>query len=253
MKYLQAIVVEDEPQNRILMETFIKNYCPTVKVIASCGTFDQAQATLRTTKADILFLDIRLDKGTSLDLLDNVDIGSTQIIFITAHKDYATQVFRFNTTDYLLKPLQIEDLIAAVHRATLRIEKEEFLKPKELKEIRKDTTTKTSTLDVIPIANIDKVNFIKINEVLYCKSSGRYTEFHLVNNRLLVASKPLGSYEKLLGTKNFFRVHNSYLVNLSHLIGITRKGGAYCEMSTGFLIPISRRKFPALTQHIAKG
>ena len=177
MKYLQAIVVEDEPQNRILMETFIKNYCPTVKVIASCGTFDQAQATLRTTKADILFLDIRLDKGTSLDLLDNVDIGSTQIIFITAHKDYATQVFRFNTTDYLLKPLQIEDLIAAVHRATLRIEKEEFLKPKELKEIRKDTTTKTSTLDVIPIANINgntTVIFFSLIKLKFCTSIASY-------------------------------------------------------------------------------
>lgn len=253
MRYLQTIIVEDEPQNMALMQSFLKSYCPSVQVVASCTSYSQAKETLSRTSADLLFLDVELDKGTSLDLLSEIDIGSTQIIFVTAHKEYATKVFRFNTIDYLLKPLEIEELIAAVHRASVRLEKEVFLKPEQIKAIQPSTTEDKKNLDFIPIANMDKVNFIKLDDVLYCKSSGRYTEFHLIDNRHLVASKPLGNYERELANKHFFRVHNSFLVNLNHLSGITRKGGAYCELVTGFLVPISRRRLSALSQKLAKG
>lgn len=251
MRYLQTIVVEDEPQNMALMQSFLKSYCPSIQVIASCSSYDQAKETLSSTAADLLFLDVELDKGTTLELLNEIDVGSTQIIFVTAHKEYATQVFRFNTTDYLLKPLDIEELVAAVHRATLRIEKEEFIQPEQVKAIQQANAPNDKNLDFIPIANMDKVNFVKLREVLFCKSSGRYTEFHLTDGRQLIASKPLGNYETKLANKHFFRVHNSYLVNLTHLAGITRKGGAYCEMNTGFLVPISRRRLSALTEKLA--
>ena len=252
MKYLQTIIVEDEPQNLALIERFLQSYCPTVQVIATCGSYAQAKATLGSTPADLLFLDVELDTGTTLDLLQEIDIGRTQIIFITAHQEYATQVFQFQTTDYLLKPLQIDELIAAVHRATLRIEKEEFLQPQQLAALQqKETPPTDKAFDFIPIPNMDKVNFVKIKEVLYCKSSGRYTEFHLTEKRQMIASKPMGHYEKQLVAKHFYRVHNSYLVNLSYLSGITRKGGAYCELHTGLLIPISRRRLHGLTEKLA--
>ena len=87
MRYLKTIVVEDEPQNMALIQSFLKSYCPSIRVIASCSSYNQAKETLSSTPADLLFLDVELDKGTTLDLLNEVDIGSTQIIFVTAHKD----------------------------------------------------------------------------------------------------------------------------------------------------------------------
>lgn len=249
MKYLNTILVEDELQNRKLMEQLLSSYCPTVRLIAQCGSFAEAKKVLPTTPADLLFLDIELDRGNSLELLEAIDLGKTQVIFVTAHKEYATRVFKYNTTDYLLKPLDIEELVAAVHRAYLRMEKEEYLQKEQVEELKDKKDPKA--FDFIPIANMDKVNFVKIKEVLYCKSSGRYTEFHLTDKRILVASKPLGEFEKTLASKHFFRIHNSYLINLEFLSGITRKGGAYCELRTGFLLPISRRRLPELTQKLA--
>ncbi len=248
MKLLEAILVEDEPQNRKLFEQLLTSYCPSVKLIAQCGTFEEAKKILTSTPSDLLFLDVELDVGNSIELLDQVDIGKTQIIFITAHKEYAMKVFKHNTTDYLLKPLDIEELIAAVHRAHHRHKNQEYMQREELDKLREKQ--QQNHFDFVSIANMDKVNFVKLKEVLYCKSSGRYTEFHLIDKKVLVASKPLGEYEKYLVKKQFFRIHNSYLVNLEFLSGITRKGGTYCELSNGDFIPISRRRLPILTQRL---
>jgi two-component system, LytTR family, response regulator len=163
MKYLNTILVEDELQNRKLMEQLLSSYCPTVRLIAQCGSFAEAKKVLPTTPADLLFLDIELDRGNSLELLEAIDLGETQVIFVTAHKEYATRVFKYNTTDYLLKPLDIEELVAAVQRAYLRMEKEEYLQKEQVEELKGKKDPKA--FDFIPIANMDKVNFVKIKEV----------------------------------------------------------------------------------------
>ena len=100
------------------------------------------------------------------------------------------------------------------------------------------------------ISNINKVNLIKNNDILYCKSSGRYTEFHLISKVMLIASKSLEEYETLLQHKDFFRIHNSFMVNLNHLININKKSGNYCELKDGTELPISRRRYDKLLQHL---
>lgn len=106
------------------------------------------------------------------------------------------------------------------------------------------------TLKFVAISNIDKVNFVKNEDILYCKSSGRYTEFYLTNKQRLVASKSLGEYETTLDKSLYYRIHKSFMVNLSHIVNISRKDGNYCELKDGTKLPISRRRLEALIQFL---
>ncbi len=149
----------------------------------------------------------------------------------------------------MLKPLQIDDLVATVNRVQERRENQEFFTQEQIQNLSQ-TIIGRSPLKFVAISNIDKVNFVKNEDILYCKSSGRYTEFYLTNKQRLVASKSLGEYEAALDQSIYFRVHKSYMVNLSHIVNISRKNGNYCELNDGSKLPISRRRMDALVQFL---
>lgn len=249
MNKLNAIIVEDEKNNADLLVHFLEKYCPSINILDCCLTHKKALKSIGEKNPDLLFLDIVLDVGTAFDLLNEIDHDNLQIIFITAFDSHAIKAFRYNAVDYLLKPLRIDELINAVQRAQERIENEEFLSKKQIKELSKSVLGK-NPLNFVVVSNIDKVNFIKNEDILYCKSSGRYTEFFLKDKRKLLASKALGEYESNLEGTYFFRIHKSYLVNLSHIININRKSGNYCELIDGSQLPISRRRLDALIQYL---
>ncbi|MBT6127158.1 MAG: LytTR family DNA-binding domain-containing protein [Flavobacteriaceae bacterium] len=130
-----------------------------------------------------------------------------------------------------------------------RIEKKEGVNHHNIDRLEKSIHPQRH-LDFITISNIDKVNLVKKNEILFCKSSGRYTEFHLLNKTTLVASKSLGEYENQFAFKEFFRIHNSYMINLNHLVDITKKSGNYCHLADGTQLPISRRRYDKLLHYL---
>jgi two-component system, LytTR family, response regulator len=156
---------------------------------------------------DLVFLDIILNDKTAFDLLYEIN-QEPYIIFVTAFDQYAIESFKYNTIDYLLKPIQIEPLKEALDRVMIQMEQKESVSREELKILEKSLQQKNQ-IDFITVSNIDKVNLIKKSDILYCKSSGRYTEFHLLNESMLIASKSLGEYESQISYKEFFRIHNS--------------------------------------------
>lgn len=249
MNTLNAIIIDDEKNNADLLVHFLEKYCPIINIVACCLTRKSALESIEKNDPDLLFLDIILDEGTAFDLLKEVDYNNLQIIFTTAYDDYALKVFRYNAVDYLLKPLQIDELINAVQRVKERLENQEFLTGKQIQQLSKNIIGK-NPLNFVAISNIDKVNFVKNEDIYYCKSSGRYTEFFLKDKRKLLASKPLGEYETILDRTHFFRIHKSYLVNLTYITNINKKSGNYCELSDGSQLPISRRRLDSLIQFL---
>lgn len=244
---MKTIIVEDERNNADLLCHFLTKYCPKVELIDTCYNKEEAVHTINQKNPELLFLDIILEDGTAFDLLKEIDHSQTHIIFITAFDHYALKAFQYHAVDYLLKPLQIDDLINAVNKVLNRDGKKELNTP-HLRDILLSSAKDKSSYVTVP--NIDKVNFIKNDSIIYCKSSGRYTEFYLNDDRRIVASKSLGEFEKLLNPNTFFRVHKSYIINLDYLMNINKKAGNYCELKNGLSIPISRRRIENLIQYI---
>ena len=194
MNPLKSLIIEDEVNNAELLKHFLSKYCPEIEVLDTCVNKAEALEALSRLKPKLLFLDIVLEDDTAFDILKEIDFSEMHIIFITAFDEYALKAFRYNAADYLLKPLQIDELLKAVQRTLKREANREFIQKKALENIAQQF--KETNPRLVTISNIDKVSFVKNEEIYYCKSSGRYTEFYLKDKRKLVASKSLGEYEK---------------------------------------------------------
>jgi two-component system LytT family response regulator len=246
MKMFKTVLVEDEKNNLALLNHFIKKYCKNIDVIASCSTYDQALSVLKAEEPDLVFLDIVLDRDTSFDLLQELGNPDFQIIFTTAYDEYAIRAFKYNTIDYLLKPIIIEELVAAVNKVAEKINENKTLDMGSIKNISQSFNTKHPA-NFIMISGMDRIDFIHPDEVVYLKSTGRYTEFYLKDKkRKITSSKPIGEYENILDQDVFYRIHNSFLINLAQLININKRAGNYCEMSNGDSLPLSRRRYEGL-------
>lgn len=246
MKKLRTILVEDEKNNMDLLSYFIKKNCPSVEIIAKCTTFNEAEEVVHTTDFDLLFLDIHLGKDNSIRILEKFDVMPFHVIFTTAYDEYAVKAFRFNATDYLLKPIIVHDLIDAVNRVGEQIHKQEFLDREQLDQLSKTILGK-QPMNFITVSGMDRVDFIQPDDIVYLKSAGRYTEFYLKDKkRKIISSRPIGAYETMLEEEHFYRIHNSYLINLNELININKRAGNYCELTSGDSLPISRRRFEGL-------
>lgn len=194
------------------------------------------------------FLDILLDHDNSFHLLENLEKTSFHIISPTAYDEYAIKAFRYNATDYLLKPIVIDDLIKAVDRVENQIQKKEFVHHEQIKQLS-ETILNKQPLNYLTVSGMDRVDFIQPEDIVNLKSAGRYTEFYLRDKkRKIISSHPIGEYETILPQDRFYRIHNSYLINLSTLININKKAGNYCELTNGVSLPISRRRFEGLVK-----
>ena len=181
----KTVLVEDEKNNLDLLNHFIKKYCKNIDVIASCSTYDQALSVLKAEEPDLVFLDIVLDRDTSFDLLQELGNPDFQIIFTTAYDEYAIRAFKFNTIDYLLKPIIIEELVAAVNKVAEKINENKTLDMGSIKNISQSFNTKHPA-NFIMISGMDRIDFIHPDEVIYLKSTGRYTEFYLKDKKRLL-------------------------------------------------------------------
>ena len=182
-------------------------------------------------------------------MLENLNQLNFQIIFTTAFDEYAIQAFKYKTVDYLLKPIVIEDLIDAVARAEERIKQNSLASQGELNQLSKNLVGR-NPFELLVVSGMNKVDFIRQEEVIYLKSSGRYTEFRFTDvNRSVLATKPLGEFERTLNQVKFYRIHNSYIINLHHLVKINKIAGNYCEMVNGDSLPVSRRRLEGLLNY----
>ncbi|RMB60942.1 DNA-binding response regulator [Dokdonia sinensis] len=250
MSKLSAVLVDDEPNNIELLSHFLKKYCPRVEVIGQADTKEDAIAIIPQLEPDLLFMDIVLDEGTGFDVLESIDTTNMQIIFVTAFDEFAIKAFKYNAVDFVLKPVEIEALILAVNHAAERVENNQFIEEKRLSALVEAMTTEKLNQDFIAIPTVNKIEFIKTNTITYCRSDGKYTEFHLKDKRKVVSSKNLGEYEQLLDDKVFFRIHNSYIVNLNYVQNINKSAGNYVELGDHISLPIAKRRQESLARFL---
>jgi two-component system LytT family response regulator len=239
MKY-NAIIVDDEKGCRESLHQLLEKFCKNIKVIQKVESVGEAYDSIRLLKPDLVFLDVEMQTANAFDLLEKFSSLDFDIIFTTAFNQYAINAIRFSALDYILKPVDAEDLLKAVDRFEQKKHGEASLNHKFqtlLNNIQPDSRSKR-----IGIPDGDSLVFIDVKDIIRCHSDGSYTSFHLIEGKKILASRPIGEYEELLQEERFFRVHRSFLVNLDHIRKYVKGDGGYVVMSDGAEVEVSRRK-----------
>lgn len=237
---IDAVIIDDEIHNIENLQELLKIHCPEVTIVATAQDVARGIANIKQFNPTIVFLDIQMPERNGFELLKHFPEPWFEIIFVTAHDQYAIQALRFSAVDYLLKPINITELQQATTRAVAKHQQK--TQNKELKNLLSLLTTQ-STKDEQRIAlhTLKETRFVKTGEILRCQSSNNYTTFFLKDEELVV-SKPIYEYEEVLRGYGFIRCHQSHLVNVRYIKSWKKEYGDFLQLFDGTEIPISRGK-----------
>jgi two-component system LytT family response regulator len=234
---IKTIIIDDEKASRTLLKAMLEKYCQEIEVIALCEDLPTGVKTIRKQKPDLIFLDIEMPGHSGLELLEffNEDEVEFSIIFTTAYNHYAIQAFKLSAVDYLLKPIEREELVYAIERYKKKTVKPNYTLLKE------NITQPVSQKIAIPTGS--SIRFLALNEIVYLKADGSYTHIILENNDKIMVSKSLKQYEELLiFSDDFIRCHKSYLVNVNYIKEYIKSDGGSLRLKNNHEISISPEK-----------
>ena len=236
---ITALIVDDEPKSRDVLKTLLNRFCSEVDVVAQAGSVSEAKELIKQHNPELLFLDIEMPGGNGLQLLESGETGNAEVIFVTSYAHYAIPALRLSAVDYLLKPIEVEELRAAVERVAER----KRSKVSGNLSMLKENLSQSAPLQKIAIPGMQDVRFVKISDVLRIEGDSNYSFIYLDGGEKIHSSRTLGDFEELLtGQQNFFRVHKTHLVNLDHVVKLIKTDGGYLEMKDGSQVEISRRR-----------
>ena len=241
---ITALLIDDDDNLRNGMKTLLARYAPDTKIIGEADSVESGVEAMEMLTPQIVFLDIQLGDGTGFDILEQVaqktGKSSSHIVFITAHEEYAIKAFRFSALDFLLKPVDPEELQKVIIKIKNVLDKNVDYAHIDLllENIRK----KVDNFKRIALSTADGIHVFDISDIIRCESEDNYTKFYIKNNKPILISKTLKEYEDLLTEHGFERIHQSHLINLSYLKSYIKKDGGYVVMSDNTNIPISQRK-----------
>ena len=214
--------------------------------LALCGNIAEATEAVKLHAPDVVFLDIQLQRETGFDLLTKLKEINFEVIFTTAYTEYAIKAFKFSAIDYLLKPIDIEELKKAVARVEKRVSNNITGRLTQLVQNLKQGSSENYK---IALPTLDGLVFVKINDILYCEASSNYTQIFTSEEKYLV-SKTLKEYDDLLSDHNFFRIHNSYLININSIKKYVKGDGGYVVLNNNTSLDVSKRKKEAFLNKI---
>lgn len=222
----KAIVIDDEEMARALLSGMLQEYCPNVKVAELCADLPSGVKAIRKHKPDVVFLDIEMPGHSGLELLDFFDESEVDfsIIFVTAYNRYAIQAFKLSAVDYLLKPIEVDDLVNAVSLF------EKNKNKKSLQILKENMGFKSNK---IALHNVSSVVFVELQNILFFQADGSYTKVYLKEDKVILTSKSLKHYENILSDNaEFYRCHKSYIVNLNHITEYVKSEGGYLKLGS---------------------
>lgn len=237
---IRTVVIEDEEYSRTMLVRLLRDHCKDINVVAEADSVNSGLAAIAQHKPELVFLDIELGSGTSFEILERLPEINFELIFTTAYDHYALKAIKFCAIDYLLKPIDVSDLLVAVAKAEKRLNRQ-YLN-KNLEVLLNNIRTGSQESHKIALPTLEGLLFVKVSDIVYCESDGPYTRFFLKRNEKIVTSKHLKEYEDLLGGYNFFRIHKSYLVNLQEIQKYMRGEGGYLIMSNGASLNVSKQR-----------
>ncbi len=224
MKKLRSIIIDDEKDSRQILQNYIGKYCPNVIVVGEAANIKDGQDAIEAESPDLIFLDIEMPFGNAFDLLENINAIDFEIIFVTAFSEYAIQAFNRSAVHYILKPVDIDELILAVSKAKDRLQEKASFDHTRLLLDNISSGNKQQQKIALPL--LDGFEVVKLEDIIYCEANDNFTEFHFVNGNKSMICRKLKFYEENLKSLGFCRVHRSFIINLDFVKRyIKGKGG----------------------------
>lgn len=235
---MRAVIVDDEPASGQALALLLREFVNEVELAGTAGNAQDALELIRRVKPDLVFLDVELDGDSGFDLLEQLPDDGPEVVFTTGYEQYATRAFRTSATDFLMKPVEVDQLRDAVRKVAekLRVAAAEQRYGVLIRNWHGQGN------EQIALSSSEGFVFIKLSDLIYCKGDGAYTYFFLRNDEKITVSKNIGEFEPLLSPRGFFRVHKSYLINLSEMKRYVRGEGGYVVMSNGQSVDVSKRR-----------
>jgi len=236
---IKAVIIDDEAHCRKTLVMLLKEYCPDVQVAEQCSEAESGLAAIQRLKPDLVFLDIEMPNMNGFEMLEKLPEINFEIIFTTSYDQYAIKAIRFSALDYLLKPVEPEELQRAVQKVTQR---KNYPLPQQMEILLQKLHQPASPVQKIALPTMEGLQMVAVNSIISCTSDSNYTTFLLKNNQKLVASRPLKEIEEMLEEYSFLRVHNSHVINLNEIDKYIKGEGGYLVMTDGSAIDVSRSK-----------
>lgn len=237
---LKTLIIDNEEQIRKGLVKQLKALCPNVSEIREAAGVTEGLKAIGEYKPDLVFLDVEMDDGTGIELIQKLGAFNFQLVFITAHDKYAINAFKLSAIDFLLKPIDAEDLIKAVEKA------EQNIKSKttdlQFQILQESLSSITINEKKIVLKDSESIYFVKVSDIVHCKAEGPYTEFYLVPQQKITISKSLKEYEELLEPFGFVRTHHSHLINIKRIVRFDKADGGTLILENKQVVPVSQRK-----------
>jgi len=237
---INCVIVDDEPGNVRVLEKMLDQYCPQVMVCGEASDAEKAEKLIREVQPELVFLDIEMPHGNAFDLLDRMMPVEFDVIFVTAFDEYTLKAFKYSILDYLLKPVNIEDLQQAVEKASerLRLRKSSA----QLNNLLANLRQPDPLAQKLAIPTSEGIVFVQVDAITRCEAKGSYVMLHFRNGEKILSSRNIREYEKLLPPSHFLRVHNSYIINLMDIKKYHKGRGGTVEMQDRTVIEIAIRR-----------
>jgi two-component system LytT family response regulator len=235
---MTAIIVDDEKNSREVLETMLQKHCPDITVLKSCSGGEEVLDRLQKETPDILFLDIEMPGMNGFEMLGHIDKPGFEIIFTTSYSEYAIKAIKHSALDYLLKPIDKDELIYAVQKASknkTHVSSSRIERLLELLEVKRSTKR-------FAVSTSEGLIIVNAADIAYCESDGPYCKFYFTNNKTLITSKTLKETEEVLQDCDFCRIHHSYLINMKFVDKYIRGEGGEVILTNGKKLPVSRAK-----------
>jgi two-component system, LytTR family, response regulator len=236
---IKAIIIDDEKKSRDALMGLIDRYCPEVFVIAQAEGCKEGIEKVKMHHPDIVFLDIQMPDGSGFNFLEAFEEFSFEVIFATAHDQYAIQAIKCSALDYLLKPINPDDLKGAIQKYIEKNDKGQITN--NIKVLLNNIKPGSENKKII-LSTAEGIHILTTDEIIRCESDDYYTKFFLTDGKTILLSKTLKQNEAMLSDFDFIRPHKSHLVNIKFIKSYLKVDGGYILMTDGCKIPVSRRK-----------
>lgn len=237
---ISCVIVDDENNCIEMLEWLLKTYCPQVTISAMCLSAEEGLAAINQHKPDVVFLDIEMPRMNGFDMLEQFDKLQFDVVFTTAYDKFAIKAFRYSALNYLLKPIDPDDLKETIRR----LEEKKSIPTREQIDLLLQHVKSVSrnTVPRIALTTNDGMIFVSTQDIVYCEAESNYTNIVLAGGKKIMVSKVLKDIDEALSGPDFFRVHNSFLININHIKKFVRGEGGYVIMDDNANISISRSR-----------
>lgn len=247
---MKALIIEDEQKSREMLATLIKKNFPQITVVGLGKNVAEGVELIKTLQPELLFLDISMPDGTGFDVLEKVQGFKFDIIFTTATDKHALKAIKYSACDYLLKPIDIEELKVAVEKVLAKKTSPTMPSMENLQFLIQNLKRTDDNYNKITLPTGNAYEIINIKDIIRCEADGSYTNFHLVGGKKLMVSASLKHYEDLLPENDFIRIHHHHLINMNHVVRFLKVDGGYAIMTDNTQLEISRRKKDAFLERL---